>query len=264
MNYKVLYSIEFEHSYFTDGKCRALRLGLTATCAELFRRRALQLRRADTATWEILYDSDSAGVDTQRDILELVLYIVDSDFSLYTEWEDYNPNAVYSIELPASSERIEARKVLKQQGLRVKIGTPFCTISLRSTIEITQAAQRGEPQRVTIYFESQKKVWEYIFIPRDESRLPAPVSRFSLDAEGDDSISFTPLEEVEEYGRRALRIISERAIQMSENYNVRLNLVVTHPEQNRSRQTLLRNIEHPELSKFQSNKTHSIRRVCFL
>ncbi len=264
MSYEVLYIINFEHSYFAKGKCRAIEIGLTAGGAELFRRRGLQLRRTDASTWEVLFDRDSAGVDIGRDILELSLNIVDSDFSLYTLWEEYNPNAVYSVELPQGKERVKAPNIMKYQGLRGAIGTPFCTISIRTTKKIISAAHKGEPCRTTIYFESQKKVWEYIFIPHDMSRLPAPVSRLSLDTVGDDGISFTLLEEVEEYGRRAFRTHSQQPIQMSESYNCSLNLIVVHPEQNRSRQMLLRNIEPPELNKFQSSKTHSMRRVCYL
>ena len=62
--YRPLYSLRVEHDYYDNLACRALAFRLKAGGVDLCRRRGLLFRQTAVNEWTLLYDCDSAGVDT--------------------------------------------------------------------------------------------------------------------------------------------------------------------------------------------------------
>ena len=83
--YRPLYSLRVEHDYYDNLACRALAFRLKAGGVDLCRRRGLLFRQTAVNEWTLLYDCDSAGVDTSSDKVEAELCITDPAFVLFTE-----------------------------------------------------------------------------------------------------------------------------------------------------------------------------------
>ncbi len=264
MSYVPLYTIEIEHHYFAKGRCRGVKLGVASGGLELFRRRGLLLRQRDVNIWDILYDKDGTGVCADRDILQLTMVIVDREFPLYTSWEGYDPNLLYSLDLPVNNREVKAEEVIRSVGARTRVGSAFCSVSIRLTDTIINSTEGYESKGVKLLFEAPRRLWEYIFIPHDKGRINEIKDSLRLEVEGAEGVTFSPFEDVQVYGRSALRTVSQQSIAVREHYDFRVNLIVKHQEQNRSRQILRQGIEHPELIKFQGNEIDSLRRVCYL
>lgn len=89
--YRPLYSLRVEHDYYDNLACRALAFRLKAGGVDLCRRRGLLFRQTAVNEWTLLYDCDSAGVDTSSDKVEAELCITDPAFVLFTDWAALRP-----------------------------------------------------------------------------------------------------------------------------------------------------------------------------
>lgn len=101
--YRPLYSLRVEHDYYDNLACRALAFRLKAGGVDLCRRRGLLFRQTAVNEWTLLYDCDSAGVDTSSDKVEAEFCITDPAFVLFTDWAALRPENAYTLELPANS-----------------------------------------------------------------------------------------------------------------------------------------------------------------
>lgn len=94
--YRPLYSLRVEHDYYDNLACRALAFRLKAGGVDLCRRRGLLFRQTAVNEWTLLYDCDSAGVDTSSDKVEAELCITDPAFVLFTDWAALRPENAYA------------------------------------------------------------------------------------------------------------------------------------------------------------------------
>ncbi|MBM6669920.1 hypothetical protein H6B14_03935 [Phocaeicola coprophilus] len=94
--YRPLYSLRVEHDYYDNLACRALAFRLKASGVDLCRRRGLLFRQTAVNEWTLLYDCDSAGVDTSSDKVEAELCITDPAFVLFTDWAALRPENAYT------------------------------------------------------------------------------------------------------------------------------------------------------------------------
>lgn len=95
--YRPLYSLRVEHDYYDNLACRALAFRLKAGGVDLCRRRGLLFRQTAVNEWTLLYDCDSAGVDTSSDKVEAELCITDPAFVLFTDWAALRPENAYTL-----------------------------------------------------------------------------------------------------------------------------------------------------------------------
>lgn len=178
-SYRPLYSICIEHEYFLGGICRALQCAVLPSGQELMSQRGLLFRQMAQNKWTVLYDADGAGVDTASDAIAFGMSISDPAFVLYTEWPTFNPNAVYSLDLPAETEVVNGVKAIADTHAKPKIGTPLCTINVRLTDDVWLAAVNGTPKTTVIMFEAPERYWEYVLI-KQNSNKDVPLERLSL------------------------------------------------------------------------------------
>ena len=258
--YRPLYSFRIEHDYFVGGICRALQCAVLPSGQELMTQRGLLLRQTAQTEWTVLYDADGAGVDTASDAIALGLSISDPAFVLYTEWQGFNPAAVYRLDLPLADGNALATKVIVDTESTRRIGMPLCTICLHLTDDVWQAAVSGSPKNDTIKFQAPERYWEYIIIKQNSNR-EVLLERLKMDTDKK-LLTFKTLERTSEFGRDAYRTVSEEAVPIRERYDFRLNLIATPENSNRQKQVLLRNVEHPKPGQFKSD-ADKLRQVCY-
>lgn len=258
--YRPLYSFRIEHEYFVGGICRALQCAVLPTGQELMTQRGLLLRQTTQNEWTILYDADGAGVDTASDAIAFGMSISDPAFVLYTEWQGLNPNAAYRLDLPLQGDSADAAEVIVATEEKRRIGMPLCTIVIRLTEEMWQAAVNGIAKSDTIMFKTPERYWEYILIKQNGNR-DVPLERLSLTADKE-LLTFKSFERTDEFGRNAYRTVSEKAVPIRERYDFRLTLISTPDSGNRQKQVLLRNVEHPIPGRFKSD-ADKLRQVCY-
>lgn len=158
--YRPLYSLRVEHDYYDNLACRALAFRLKAGGVDLCRRRGLLFRQTAVNEWTLLYDCDSAGMDTSSDKVEAELCITDPAFVLFTDWAALRPENAYTLELPASRDTVEAAEAIRESADRRRIGSGFCSVSILMTEKILAAAQKEKHKTCTLRFHAPQCKWE--------------------------------------------------------------------------------------------------------
>lgn len=256
--YRSLYSFRIEHEYFNKGIGNALLCITQSSAQKLMAQRGLLFRQTEGNEWTILYDMESAGLDTDSDIIGLGVSMSEPAFALYTEWQNINPMAAYQIDLPIGQSEVYATDVITEIGVKRSFGIPFCTIMIHLTDELWQAAKKDVPLKNTLIFKTPERFWEYVFICQNTNR---EISSEHLKLETDKEIlTFSSFERTNEFGRNAFRTVSEKAVPMRERYDIKLNLIICHDK--KQKQFLLRNIEHPIPGQFRSD-ADKLRQVCY-
>nr|WP_129734273.1 hypothetical protein [Parabacteroides goldsteinii] len=263
--YKPLCRVTLEHDYFNDRQCSALSLRITSQGLQLARQRILLFRQTAVNEWTLLYDSTNPGVDTERDVLELALNITDPLFTLYTEWGGLHPAGPYVLQLPVKEEEMEkGNKVSIMSAIcpsneKRKLGTSFCTVRLRLTKELLEAAEAGYPKREVLHFCAPEVRWEYFFLSRSgECISPEDLSLEDITGK----LKFSDFKECEIFGKTAVYTITEGSFPLRENPENHLRFVALKGER-KQRQILLSRVPLPVLGRFQSGQSEIIRQICY-
>lgn len=254
-SYRILYRIRVEHDYFDGKPCTALQCRLTPQGEALARRRGLLFRQTAPGEWAVLFNKEP---DTDFDILMLALKITDTKFPLYTAWYGFRPFADYELQLPQESKTLEAANAIRKSGRKRAIGFGFCTLYLRMTDEMLQAANAGTPIQTVLHFRAPEVLWEYLFIPRDWEKLSA---NYILLEEMNGKMEFTTFRECEAYGRKAWRSRSQKNVPMRPSYSYRLR--ITAQEEGKPKRTLLSKLPMPETGTYLDAPKGILRQVCY-
>lgn len=257
MNYRTLYHLCIKHDYFEKGICRAIQCRISAAEATLWNRRGLLFLPTDKNEWSILYDKDSAGVDTTSDVLTLNMGIVDPAFVLYTRWDDFHPESAYRLELPVEADSIEGASAIRETAPKRDFGFGFCQVHIRITEELFSAAQRDLPKNCTLQFHVQQCHWEYLLVPRKGETAVA--EKFIME-EADGKLHFAPFTLIKTYGQELLRTVSEEAVPMQERYSYRLKVSSFAGNFGR-KQIVLNHANPPEPGKFSDVPPGLLRQV---
>lgn len=253
-NYSTLYRIKVVHDYFDGCPCPALQCRLTLQGETLARRRGLLFRQTAADEWALLFLA-APPVD---DVLTLDLLLADPSFTLYTAWKDFQPSAAYILELPLPDEKVDAATAIRSANTKRGIGRGFCTMALRLTEAMTNAAKANKPMQTVLHFHAPSLRWEYLFILRGETDVPA--SRMTLeDATG--RLEFTALEECEAYGKKAIRTTSMSFVPMRQGYGCRLRLMAK--DEGRQKRVLLKQVPPPEPGRFLDACDGILRQICY-
>lgn len=253
-SYRTLYRIKVVHDYFDGQPCTALQCRLTPQGEALAKRRGLLFRQTSADEWTCLFRT----VPAEDDVLTMDLYLTDPAFALYTAWEGFRPSAAYGLALPAPKEEVEAASAIRPTDGKRSIGRGFCTIGLRLTEEMTQAAEAGNPMQATIRFRALSAQWEYLFIPRGGTDVPT--GRLVLeDAAG--KVEFPAFKKCGVYGRQGWCTLSKSPVPMRRSYGCRLRL--TAQDEGRQKRILLKRIPAPEPGRFPDAGKGILRQVCY-
>lgn len=259
-SYRTLYRITVAHDYFDGQPCTALQCRLSPQGVELARQRGLLFRQTAANEWAVLYDSNGAGPDTENDVLALEMSLADPTFPLYTAWKDFRPVAAHVLELPQTEESMDAATAIRPAGDgKRKVGIPFCTVLLRLTEQLPEAAKADRPKSVLLRFHAPEVQWEYLFLPRGGG-IASPGTPALEDTAG--KVEFSAFEECEAYGRTAWRTISKARIPMRTSYGCRLRLVA-QTGGGQQKRVLLSRIPPPEPGRYRSGQAGTIRQVCY-
>ncbi len=252
-SYRTLYRIRVEHNYFDGKPYTALQCRLTQQGEALARRRGLLFRQTAPGEWAVLFNREP---DTGLDTLTLTLSIADASFPLYTAWDDFRPFEDYELELPRKKETLEAATAIQVSDKKRAIGSGFCTLYLRMTDEMLQAANAGTPMQTVLHFHAPKMRWEYLFIPHDREKLSASNIRLE---EVTGKMEFTPFKECEAYGRKAWCSQSKEEIPMRLSYAWRLR--VTAQEEGKPKRVLLPQVPLPEVGTYMDAPKGILRQI---
>lgn len=250
--YRILYRIKVAHDYFNTGPCNAITLRLTPQGEALARRRGLLFRQTAANEWTLLSCADPA----EDEMLTLDLCMTDAHFPLYTEWDGFQPSAAYTLELPKQEADIEVATTISLSGKKRAIGSGICTISLRLTADMAEAAKEGKPMQATIHFRAPSMQWEYLFIPRGEETATA--LRLE-DTTG--TVEFSEIEPFAAYGRSCHRTVSKASVPMRQAYGCKLRLVAQ--DKGKPPRTLLPHVPVPEPGRFYDAEQGNLRQVCY-
>lgn len=254
-SYRTLYRIRVEHDYFDGKPCTALQCRLTPQGEALARRRGLLFRQTAENEWTVLFNREP---DTGLDTLILALPITDTSFPLYTAWDDFQPFAGYELELPQKMETLEAAAAIHASGRKRAIGSGFCTLYLRMTDEMLQAANAGMPMQAVLHFHAPSVQWEYLFVPHSVSDLRAD-RLMQEDTAG--TMEFSAFKEHTAYGRKVYRTVSKLQVPMHQAYGCRLR--VTTQEEGKPKRVLLPQVPPPEMGTYMDVPKGILRQVCY-
>lgn len=252
--YRILYRIRVKHGYFDNGPCPALQCRLTPQGGTLARRRGLLFRQTAPGEWTLLFRDRPA----EDDLLTLDLSVADPAFTLYTAWDGFRPQAAYELELPAEEEAVEATAAIRPSDRKRAIGSGFCTLGVRLTAEMAEAAESGQPMQAELYFKEAAAQWEYLFIPTGGNAVP-PGQLQLEDTAG--KVQFAAFRQCEAYGRQAVCTTSRSRVPMRMTYGCRLRLTVQ--EEGRQKRILLPQVAPPEPGRYMDAPQGILRQICY-
>lgn len=253
-SYRILYRIRIRHDYFNGQPCKSLECRLTDAGEALAFRRGLLFRETAPDEWALLFGQEP---DTENDVLFLNLVNTSSMLPIYTACEGWEPSANYELRLPASGETVEVFKTMRPTGKKRAIGSGFCTLFLRLTDEMLQAAKAGKPMQTVLHFEAAEAQWEFQFFHRENEPLPS--GQLVLE-DRNGQLKFTAFEEQEIRGRKAWITRSESRIRMSRDYPYTLRLILYN--EGTQKRVLLARVAPPEPGQYLDAPKGILRRIC--
>lgn len=255
-SYLRLYRITVRHDYFGESPCPSLRLRPSSEGEALLRQRGMMFREEAAETWSLFFTEDP---DTDKDMLLLDLSIADPMFVLYTDWPAFRPADSYELRLPASEGQLDAAIAIAHKDRKRSIGSGFCTVALRLTEELVQAARSGKPEEAVLQFHAPKKRWEYLFFPQTEESIDGKQLLLE-DTTG--SVTFSPFTRCKAYGREAWRTVAENPVAMRASYGCRLRLTALRGN-GKQKHVLLSHVELPQPGRYMSKDKKMLRQVCY-
>lgn len=255
-SYFRLYRITVRHDYFGESPCPSFRLRLSSEGEALMRRRGMMFREEAAGIWSLFFTEEP---DTEKDVLQLDLSIADPMFVLYTDWSGFRPADSYELRLPAAEGQLDATTVIVHTDRKRSIGSGFCTVALRLTEEMVQAARSGKPEEAVLQFHAPKKRWEYLFISQTEESFDG---KQLLLEDMTCSVTFRPFTRCKAYGREAWHTVSENLVAMRASYGCRLRLTVLRGN-GKQKHVLLSHVEPPQPGRYTTKDKEMLRQVCY-
>lgn len=254
-----LYTIKVEHNYFSNGQPRHLKFATHRESRDLFRRRGLSLHSPDRSTVEVLFDADGGGVDTKNDVIRLTLVSLDPQFSLYTDWAEFNPAAQYRLSLNGDFETEDASKAFEMVAPSREIGAKPFEIAIHPTDEMVERARNGEPMCCTLHFVAPSRYWEYMFVVNSGSTKQLGKSTIlARDRILKRNIPFSTFKQGAMDGNVTLCARSEEKIPMRERYMIDVRLE-GESQGGAMKPILMLGMDRPEVGRYQSDDLETLR-----
>ena len=253
-NYRILYRIRNEHDYFDSKKCSAVQCFLTPQGQDLLQRRGMIFRQTDVNEWTLLYNSEP---DADNDILNFNLSLTDPNFFSYTEWKEFSPSAVYSLDLPYSKKMLDAATVIRKTENPRRIGQGFCVVTLKLTEKMLKSAASGKPITSVIHFCALSVKWEYVFIPRVDDVVSG---NLSLDDDAD-ILKFSSFKKCEIYGKSAWQTETAKPVPMRYAYSCKLRLMAH--ENGKQARILLSKVDPPVIGQYRDAPGDVLRQIYY-
>ena len=252
--FRELYHIVIEHDYFEGESCDVFSCNLTRQSEVLAKRRGFFFRQVAANEWGIFYQNKLV----EDDVVTLSLFVNDSQFPLYTAWDDFKPTLAFELELHSATTQIDADKSFVQSQNRRTIGMGLCTMSLHLDKTICDAAESGNPISVKISFHARSLKWTYVFIPRRD--LDFSINKLSLD-DSTGNMLFSEFTDYSDYASGASCTSSQTEIPMRHRYGCKLRLVAHDVDERKI--VLLSSVPPPEPGRFMDAPSGTIKQICY-
>lgn len=252
--FRELYHIVIEHDYFEGESCDVFSCNLTRQSEVLAKRRGFFFRQVAANEWGIFYQNRLV----EDDVVTLSLFVNDSQFPLYTAWDDFKPTLAYELELPSATTQIDSDKSFVQSQNRRTIGMGLCTMSLHLDKTVCDAAESGNPISVKISFHARSLKWTYVFIPRRD--LDFSINKLSLD-DSTGNMLFSEFTDYSDYASGASCTSSQTEIPMRHRYGCKLRLVAHDVDERKI--VLLSSVPPPEPGRFMDAPSGTIKQICY-
>ena len=255
--YNRLYRMTVRHEYFGESPCPSLKLRISPGSEALMHRRGMMVREETAGSWSLFFTEEP---DTDTDVLYMDLCITDPAFVLYTDWSGFRPADSYELQLPESGGELDAVSTIRHTDRKRSFGSGFCTVALRLTEGLVQAARSGKPEEALLQFHAPGKQWEYLFIPRTDNGFDAD-GLLLEDTAGE--VTFGTFGTCEAYGGKAWRTVSEHPVEMRAAYGCRLRLAMMR-NNGKQKHILLSHVEPPQPGQYTVKSPGILRQVCYL
>lgn len=168
--YPTLYTLNVQHDYFEGTANTAFLCQLSSKGVETARRLNLLFRQTGVNEWAVLFDQSSTqfGAD---EVLSLELALADPQFTLYTDWQNFNSSAAYKLELFGTETELDATKAIQLSDGSKPAGSVFCTVSLHLTDEMREKALDNQSLKTSLHFQARSVKWEYLFFERNTQNI---------------------------------------------------------------------------------------------
>ena len=232
--YHVIYCLQLKHSYYKDELCRCIDISVNSASVELMRRRGLIFKKTNVNEWCLIGDENIGIENLESDILLFDMHLQDTNFLNFTLWPEFNPMALYSLNLPSPSYPeydCDFVKVLNPVTKERKMGNGFClvTLNLKSVDAIKDVVFCN-----VLKFSNLAAYSEYCFFLQGNSAYENDNLNITL-REKNNNIEFL---EVKQDG--GWRFISKKPVPISECYDYHLSLIDT-----KTKEKLMEFVPHP-------------------
>lgn len=258
-DYRVLLTLGINHEYIEDESYRLMDIQLCRESILLLRNRQMIFKRESPGQWMLIGNVEGSGVDEECDVLGLEFVLKDAAFMYYTEWEGFDADVAYTVDLTGCEGKVQFTEVL--QTIPKKGAGVLFTGRLRLSMELFRRARKGESYTISLNFMAKEMFWEYWFVPRKPENQPGQL--LVEEANGELLFSEPQLAEVDFIDKKVYRCVSRTAIKMKERYDFRLDLweiVQQNPERKRK---ILKNIEHPVPGRFHDLRGNNLRQIVY-
>lgn len=258
-DFRPLWRIQICHEYCereTDG---VIDVRIGSESSGLMRNRLLFFKRESSTRWALLGNVDGHGVDGERDVLWFEFVLRDADFLYYTEWENYNPDVAYELDLSGCEGRTEVVRNV-QTIAKKKPGILF-TGKLKLSEEMYQRARKGEICNICLDFKTKEMYWEYLLIPRKTERLQ---SSLLLEEQKGELLFSEPETFYADFVNQPVwRCVSRSTIKMKEDYHYRLDLWEIFRKEPEVKRKIVKGLECPVPGQFHDLKGNYLRKIVY-
>lgn len=260
-DYRPIFTFRLEHDYYMHNVCRSIGFRVAPSGMSLLKRRGLVFKQIADNEWCIIGDCAGSGVDDGSDTLELEMVLLDPKFKDFTVWSDFNLAHAYNLQMPCESSVVDATQVIQRTNIKRR-GDAFCSVQIKLSNQMFENARNGksEDNRNTLRFYAPKVYWEYIFIPRS-----GEANKDLILEDVHNNVTFSAMKkvEVEPFPTPVLHTISESLIPMREHYDLSFSLMEIVRREPLMKRTLLRQLPHPSLGRFITERPDSIQQICY-
>lgn len=251
--YRILYTLNFEHSYISSSICKAIDVQVNQASLLLMKRRGLLFRQTKANEWSLFCKKTDLGKFSESDIILLNLYISDPAFLLYTQWDGFNLTKMYGLALPAKERETNATILIKETGKKQGIGYGFCLAELHLSELVSST---GED---ILQFKAKAANWEFLFISRSNQ---LPDEKNLKIKEDTNKLIFGDFDCFDFLGTKALRVKSTAQTPMCECYGYILKLI--EEKSGGATITILSELPYPMPGVYQSNEMDTLRQICYI
>ena len=274
--YIAIAAIRIEHNYYNPPENSFVGLEPTPDTKKLMRQRGVMLRQSRGNEWQWIMADDASGF-ADKDVLELSMIVKDPCFLQQIESDGYDPDSFYKFNVENGLVEVNDDFVWRKETNGQKLKNEF-TFAEDSFVEDLQLGKEEIREGNSVQFEAIKQeirqlqkiccpkftirfcscayYWEYLCVFKDENDMRGKDLRLRT---RENVVAFGAPEKCERtsLGTNVWRLVSMGRIKAKERYDMPMQLYI-------GRRLESRFISPPQIGKFQSDSSHTLREVCYI